>query len=666
MSALTRYPFFYILRDALVVALVTMCALALAYQVRSRVMVDIGGKWDAPFVARFFDAEGDAEQTYRWTHSESRIGLEGQALATPWTLRVRVNGYRPTGTVRLDARMNGAGVEEFQARDGWDVYESEGTIAADSWNGNDIIVLSNDTFVPQKAVAGSTDPRRLGVAVDWLELIPARSGATIGNENYWIDFASAPILPPIGVLLGWGAAVGLLYETARGIGVSKRGLNPAFGVLILAVALGFAFARPYLGYYSTAFLELALALAVLGLVLVWFLPRFAAHIGLTLEKTQLAILCGIVLLSVGLKWGGAWYPQFQSSDLLFHVHRLEFVSQGQLFFTSELPDAARRVVPYPPALYIALAPFLPFQPDYSALLIAFDGLADAAAVAAIYFAARQVLKNRSDGIDGEKVALLAAFLVAFNPVAFWIYSWGNHTNIFGQAAATILFCLLLTQPIARPRNFLVMLFLFFVAAAAHLGVFLSLLAFFPPAIVLLFLLRDETTRRESGWLLALFVVGLVTVSALYYAEFSNILIAQAQKFVADFGAGHAGSGQGGTTFERILNVGRYTEEQIGWVLLAAGAAGAPLAWRYFTRRAVTIWGAWLLVGIVFGLVTLGAAFSTRYTVWAAPALALSGGLALAWLFQKMRGAQFAVYALCAGAFVQTLWVWLDRVWNGYH
>src|SRR6478752_4554321 len=144
-----------------------MFALAMAYQVRSRVVVDIGGKWDAPFVARFFDAEGDAEQTYRWTHSESRIELEGQALATPWTMRVRVNGYRPTGTVRLNVQMNGAAVDEFQAHDGWDVYESAGTIAADGWSGDNIIVLANDTFVPQKVIAGSTDARKLGVAADW-------------------------------------------------------------------------------------------------------------------------------------------------------------------------------------------------------------------------------------------------------------------------------------------------------------------------------------------------------------------------------------------------------------------------------------------------------------------------------------------------------------------
>ncbi len=89
----------------------------------------------------------------------------------------------------------------------------------------------------------------------------------------------------------------------------------------------------------------------------------------------------------------------------------------------------------------------------------------------------------SDG-HATRYALFTTFLFAFNPVSFWIYSWGNHTNIFGQLAATLLFCVLLTQPLTRPRNFLLALFFLALASIAHLGVFLSLAAFLPLAAVL--------------------------------------------------------------------------------------------------------------------------------------------------------------------------------------
>jgi hypothetical protein len=397
------------------------------------------------------------------------------------------------------------------------------------------------------------------------------------------------------------------------------------------------------------------------------LPRFAQRFALPLDARSLTVLSAIVLVSVGLKWGGAWYPQFRSSDLLFHAHRLEFVTQGNLFFTSELPDAARRVVPYPPALYVALSPLTVFSQDLSALLILFNVLADAVAIVAVYIAARKLQTNQKLEIKNQKssVALFAAFLFAFNPVSFWIYSWGNHTNIFAQDAATILFALLLTLPMRRPRNFLCALFFLLLASVGHLGAFLSLLLFFPLAALLRLLARDENARREALALGALFGIGFLASWGLYYAEFSDALVTQTENFIADFGAGRAAA-RGGISLARAGDAARYTYEQLGWVLLLLGLGGIPLAWQNLDARARAAWGAWLLVGLAFALVTLGSTFSTRYTLWAAPALALSGAFVLQWLMERGQRWQYAAYVLCGLAFAQTLWLWLDRVWNGYH
>jgi hypothetical protein len=69
---------------------------------------------------------------------------------------------------------------------------------------------------------------------------------------------------------------------------------------------------------------------------------------------------------------------------------------------------------------------------------------------------------------------------------------------------------------------------------------------------------------------------------------------------------------------------------------------------------------------LFALLTLGAAFSTRYTLWAAPALALSGALALQWLSERGSRWHYVSVGLGALAFAQALWLWLARVWSGYH
>jgi hypothetical protein len=659
------YSFLRVLRAALGVAVLTALALTLAYQVRSRVMIDVGSSYDAPFVARFFDAEDDGTQTYRWTREISRIELDAQNLATPWTLRLRMNGYRPNRPARVVVEMNGAPVDSYLAQDGWDVYELDGAVAPEVWSGNNTLVLKTDTFVPQKEIAGSTDTRRLGAALDWVEFAPTRSSTFIGNEDYWIDFGALPLLPPLGTMASWAFALAWVYVCARGIGVPKRITRIAVTLSIVLCALVFAFARPYVGYYTAPFLTLAIVLAILAVLLVLFLPRFAARFALSLDARTLSMLSALVLLSIALKWGGAWYPQFRSSDLLFHAHRLEFVAQGKLFFTSELPDAVRRVVPYPPALYVALAPFTPFSRDYAAMLILFNALADAVAILAVYFAAAIILRELPFARGDLRYALLAAFLFAFNPVSFWIYSWGNHTNIFAQDAATVLYALLLTQSMTRPRNFLLALFLLWLASLGHLGVFLSLLVFLPLACVFRFLGRDANARREAMALGALLGIGLALSWALYYAEFTDALLTQTRNFIGDFGAGRA-AGRGGVTLARVGDVGRYTLDQLGWVLLLLGFGGIPLMWKNSAPRARAVWSAWLLVGVAFALVTIGSTFSTRYTLWASPALALSGAWVLMWLFEKARRAQFVAYALCALAFLQTTWVWLDRVWNGYH
>ena len=658
--------FFPLVRSALLVALLTVLALTLAYQVRTRVLIDVGSAYDAPFVARFFDAEDDGTQTYRWTRDISRVHLDAQNLTAPWTLRLRLNGYRPNRPAQVQVQMNGATVDSFRVLDGWDEYESEGAVATDAWTGDNVLTFVSDTFVPQKEIEGSTDKRKLGVVIDWVELKPARSDAFLGTDDAWIDFGNAPVLPPLLTLASWACACALLFMTARGIGVPKRAANVFIAAVIFVIALSAAFARMWVGYYTASFLTLSAVLAIVALLLVLLLPRFAKHCAVVLDARALTVLSAIVLLSIGLKWGGVWYPQFRSSDLLFHAHRLEFVARGELFFTSELPDAARRVVPYPPALYVALAPFTAFSQEYAALLLVLNALADALAILAIFFAAARLVKQKSE-IENQKsaFALFAAFLVAFNPVSFWIYSWGNHTNIFAQDAATIFFALLLVLPMTRPRNFLLALFFLLLASVGHLGVFLSLLAFLPLAMILRAVARDENARGEALALGALFVSGLLLSWGLYYAEFADALTTQTQKFLGDFGAGRA-AGRSGITFARVLDVARYTREQLGWVLLLLGLGGMPLAWKNFDARARAMWGAWLLVGIAFALVTIGSTFSTRYTLWAAPALALSGACALLWIFHRARAGKWIAYALCGIAFAQTLWLWLDRVWNGYH
>jgi hypothetical protein len=106
--------------------------------------------------------------------------------------------------------------------------------------------------------------------------------------------------------------------------------------------------------------------------------------------------------------------------------------------------------------------------------------------------------------------------------------------------------------------------------------------------------------------------------------------------------------------------------QLGAVLLGAGLFGLPLLWRRLNGAQRALAFSWLLVAAAFALVALASSFSARFTLWAAPVLALSGGLVLAWLSTKHRAGAWLTYALCALAFGQTLWLWLERILYAYH
>lgn len=652
-----------IVRPALVMAGVTLIVLALAYQVRSRIFVEIGSPRDDFFLYRFFEPEDQQPQTYRWTQGKARVELEGQQLAAPWTLTLRLNGYRPNRAARVQIQINGTVSETLRTTGDWKVYTVASDRAGDVWSGTTTLEFVSDTFVPQKFDANNPDMRHLGVAIDWMEWKPVRTAAALGTEDFWIEVGQAPLIPPIGIGLSWAVAVGILYASLRVIGVAARHVNIAFGGALVVIGFGFAFLRPFLATYTGALLALSVVVLVSSLLLLWLVPRLALHFGISLNPRERALLCAILLMCAGLKWGGAWYPHFRSSDLLFHAHRMAFVSQGNLFFTSELPDAARRVVPYPPALYVALAPIAPRIADAEGLVLIANVLFESVTLVVFYFTMRRVTVGSNGGV-GSASAIAATFLLAFNPVSYWIYSWGNHTNIFGQAAATILFCLLLVSSPTRPRDFVMALFFLITASLAHLGVFLSLLVFIPLATAWRMLARDDKAKGEAVALPVLFLAGILCVWVLYYAEFGGLLLTQTSKFLGDLTSGQA-AGVSGAIFGRFGDVVIQAGEQLGWILLGTGIVGIPLAWRILPTRARVIWGTWLLVALLFALVSLGAVFSTRYTMWAAPALALSGGLLLARLNESARVPRLAVYMLCALAMTQTLVLWIDRVVYGY-
>jgi hypothetical protein len=706
-----------ILRAALIVAAITLGMVALAYQVRSRVMLDVGGMFDAPFVTQFHDAENDGTQTYRWTRGNARVVFAALGFDAPLDLRVRLNGWRPDRTAHLTLNANDTQIANLDTVGDWHVYSFDLSSRAPFDTGDLSLTLASDTFVPKDETPESQDPRALGVAVDWVEISPARSASAIGSADFWLDPAR-PLLPPLLPTLAWTFSLALFYATLRGIGLSARVVNIGAAVLILALAVGLAFARIFVAPFVYAVIALVPFLAALGFLARRLVPRVFAKLGVRLEPAARVYLLAIFLAVLAFKLGGMFYPQFIASDITFHAHRLEFVGAGNLFFTSELPDAARRVVPYPPALYVFLAPFAAFPLDYEALIGIVSALLDASGVFVVFYLAWKISQTgvelhtpagagvqlprprgqRAVGAGVEQLprprgqravgagvellhqdkvgvelrqttALFAALLYAFNPVGFLSYSWGNHTNIFAQVAALYLLAFLVAREadVRDWRAFALTVFLIFVIALAHLGEFLTLIPFLVLTLVFLALARGEQPlARTSAFALA-GVVALALAFALYYAEFWNLLVAQGARFVNDFVAGRAVTGEArGVNLARVVGVARGIANELGIVLLFAGLVGLPRLWGKTNPRERAVLSAWLLVALAFALVSLAAAYSARFTLWVAPLFAIAAAFALEWLAARGRIARAFVFILLVGAVVQTGWVWIARVLYAYH
>ncbi len=89
------------------------------------------------------------------------------------------------------------------------------------------------------------------------------------------------------------------------------------------------------------------------------------RLGIETDRTTLNRLGLIVLGLFILKAVGSFYPQMYIIDQIFHLHRLEFVEEGNLFFVTRSREFGSLETVYPPALYVFLSPLATLIGDAS-------------------------------------------------------------------------------------------------------------------------------------------------------------------------------------------------------------------------------------------------------------------------------------------------------------
>lgn len=619
-----------------------------AYQVPFQFELALGSPFatpiDQPFLVGFYPAEQGTDLTYRWTSSRSALVLEGIGSGAPLRLTYRAMTLRPDDAPppRTRVSLDGHKLAIFQQASDWRNYAVE--IPAE--RNPDRLELNFKTTPFQSG----TDPRALGIIISTIRF------EQTGPWTRTLPSSSQSFLFVI-------VAIGL-YATLRQLGMNARRVLWVGLACLVGIAALVAWARPF----YTAFSPNLVVLVGLNFLAALTLPRIARknklRADVRLTPTELQWLCLLFLVGFNVRLIAELYPTTMFGDSLFHLHRLDATLAGQILRASTAGAIGfEQAIPYPPALYLVLAPLATLFSDHLALLKIFISLVDSGAAFLIYLMVR-VSTERS------RAALFATALYLFLPIAVLNFAWAIYANLLTQFALLLGMTLWFLQTRhATFASWVLMASALCIAFLSHVTAAVLWVVFCIVAAPM-FWFGFKTTRRALVLRPLLIIAASMLVSVgLYYAEFIPLMTTGASQVIA---ARTTRGGEstapatvgGGVKYPSIglVRVGVHSPTE--WVVEGAKGLGRE-AWVYFAGwtlvlapiglyvlgrrergRLLACFGwAGLLTGIFFALVGVILDMHVRYPLFILPFAAIGSGVALDAVCQRGRAATLIVYAL---------------------
>jgi hypothetical protein len=542
-----------------------------AYQTQPSYKIDIGERADRPYMFGFNTREpsekdrGKAEPKwdgigFRWSRGESNIELPGIGSQTvSVTLRL-FSSPNPSPTLTAFVGENRIDLPPV-TEPGW--TERTFVVPKEFFpDGNLKIRLVTTPFKPR-------GDDQLGLAYDWVTVTP------VPNQN-------ASIGVPDKIYYSLNALIGLLVLTLVSLRVP---LVPVLGSSALAIFL--------LAYWLgndrlslTVFLAQPDVLPVIAgicgvaVLLVSVAPWVYGKLGVHANKTDAAWLGVLFLLFFVVLWGVQAHPQFVSSDVGLASRHMLSVRVGQFVLAEPLPNG--QLSPYAPAFYLLLQPFtFIYGQDRAALeklIVLANSFFAASGVFLVFYLAGLLRQKFAPGkrVSANIVGLLAAAFYTVNRYHFYIFSQGNHANLFASWAFLLLLCVLagclmrLNNPVKNPALQITLWSLpfatLFLVYMSHYGAFLFGTVFMVIcAVGLLFINRRNALLLGAGWLITLLVSWF-----LYYHNHAKIILAP---FTAEKSA----------TEKRVFEIGGFfravygsARDNFGLIVILCAAGGLVL------------------------------------------------------------------------------------------
>lgn len=316
---------------------------------------------------------------------------------------------------------------------------------------------------------------------------------------------------------GWGLMLAFLGPALAAVGAARLAglgavwalsLSAGAATLLLLALLPWGLVR------STYALSLPWLLG-LGLLAAGGLARWTARRQPGGAGWAMAALCLAFLVQGVL----ATSPVMVVSDAVFHANNLGRVASGDFFLTSSTQHGRPFRFPYGVAFYALLAPLQRLGGDGVTLVrwgAAASGLLASWGLLVLLLP------------QGAARAGLAVMALQLLPGVFDVYSFGNLSNVFGQAMTVLFFAWWAGRGWGG-----------WPVGAALLA--LGCLSHFSSLIVLVFLVAAlATARGRSLWAdrprLAALAVGL-GLAALYYAQFAGLIWSQLPRLMEGGGQG---------------------------------------------------------------------------------------------------------------------------------
>nr|MCU0493052.1 hypothetical protein [Chloroflexaceae bacterium] len=691
----------------LAVLLVALACWVLAYQSPLGLTLAVGGdaatgrrEDDRPYLWGVHESEPKPETLnwweaspgfgYRWLKPEATLLLPGVG-GGPWAVSLlassgRADGTAASSTWRLGPHQLPLSVAATPRR-----YHL--LLPADAV-GDLRLTMQTPAYAPPG------DPRT--------NLAFVLRQATVRSIGGW----QLPPLPHLATLAG---ALALLYATGRMLTLARPLMAGIALLAALALALVLATQRATLGVFTPILALLALICALPAATL-WALsrlswPKPAQFSILNSQFSMLGPVLALVLLAFALRLGGMLHPHAIFSDHRLNANNLLRVSLGLVQFTTTLPaEAGGGQQPYPPALYLLLAPFqllFPVTMDGRVLLVQSGvALLDSLVVGLIWLLLRRA------GL-GQAAALLGAALYLAPPPLLASFSAGEYANLGGQALALPALAWLalivnaeaqrrrdaaiqglqITQHSSTPlkpgsargtlrvcsgqaqhaeltlrstqyavRSF-VPIVLITVGLLSHFGVAMSL------GLTLLGWLglngglglpgRDAARLRATGQVaLVAALAGLLALLGYYLAP--PFLAAIGERLTAsnDGGMGNGLLAIGASFVQTLFLPGGFLPP----LLSGLGLLGLVLLWwckpaNGETLALATLLAAWWIGVVLAQGLLLVADQGLRWVAFLYPALCMGGGVALGWCWQRGRWGRALALLVPLALFAQGLSFW---------